>query len=154
MAGTLTRWDPFADFAQVRQRIDRMFEEMTDGEQGATRAKVDLIEKDDKLIVRADMPGIKPEDIKVEVDDDVLTIRGEHEESKKEKGESFLRRERTYKSFVRSLALPPKVDPKTIEATCSDGVLEVAVPVPKDTGSKPIQITPKAVTPKAAKGTQ
>jgi HSP20 family protein len=146
MAGTLTRWDPFADFAQVRQRIDRMFEDMTDGGQGATRAKVDLIEKDDKLIVRADMPGIKPEDIKVEVNDDVLTIRGEHEESKKEKGESFLRRERSYKSFVRSLTLPPNLDAKAIEATTHDGVLEVAVPVPKETESKAVLIKPKVIS--------
>ena len=144
MAGTLTRWDPFADFAQVRQRIDRMFEDMTDGEQATTRAKVDLIEMDDKLIVRADMPGIKPEDIKVEVNDDVLTIRGEHEESKEKKDEHFLRRERSYRSFARSLTLPPKTDPKAIEATTHDGVLEVAVPVPKEETSKPVLIKPKA----------
>ncbi len=145
MAGTLTRWDPFADFAQVRHRIDRMFEEVTDGDQGATRAKIDLIEEDGKLIVRADMPGIKPEDIKVEVNDDMLTIRGEHEETKKQKGENFLRRERSYKSFMRSLALPPKVDAKAIEASTHDGVLEVAVPVPKDTATKPILIKPKVI---------
>ncbi len=144
MAGTLTRWDPFADFAQVRQRIDRMFEDMTDGEQATTRAKVDLIEKDDKLIVRADMPGIKPEDIKVEVNDDVLTIRGEHEEAKEKKDEHFLRRERSYRSFARSLTLPPKTDPKAIEATTHDGVLEVAVPVPKEEASKPVLIKPTA----------
>ena len=144
MAGTLTRWDPFADFAQVRQRIDRMFEDMTDGEQVATRAKVDLIEQDDKLIVRADMPGIKPEDIKVEVSDDMLTIRGEHEEAKEKKGEHFLRRERSYRSFARSLTLPPKIDPKAIEATTHDGVLEVAVPVPKEAAAKPVLIKPKA----------
>ena len=144
MAGTLTRWDPFADFAQVRQRIDRMFEDMTDGEQAATRAKVDLIEQDDKLIVRADMPGIKPEDIRVEVSDDVLTIRGEHVQDKEKKGEHFLRRERSYRSFARSLTLPPKIDPKAIEATTHDGVLEVAVPVPKEAASKPVLIKPKA----------
>lgn len=144
MAGTLTRWDPFADFGLMRQRIDRMFEDLTDGEQGTARAKIDVIEKDGDLVVRADMPGIKPEDINVEVEGDVLTIRGQHEESKKEEGENFLRRERTYKSFARSLSLPPNVDPSAIEATCHDGVLEVNVPVPKEQASRPITIKPKA----------
>lgn len=144
MAGTLTRWDPFADFAQVRQRIDRMFEDMTDGEEAVTRAKVDLVEQGDKLVVRADMPGIKPEDIKVEVGDDMLTIRGEHVEAKEKKGEQFLRRERSYRSFSRSLALPPKVDAKAIEATTHDGVLEVTVPLPKESAAKPVLIKPKA----------
>jgi HSP20 family protein len=144
MAGTLTRWDPFADFGLMRQRIDRMFEDLTDGEQGATRAKIDVIEKEGNLLVRADMPGIKPEDIDIEVEGDVLTIRGQHEESSKEERENFLRRERSYKSFARSLSLPPNVDPSSIEATCHDGVLEVSVPVPKEQASKPITIKPKA----------
>lgn len=142
MAGTLTRWDPFADFGLMRQRIDRLFEDLTDGEQGTTRAKIDVIEQDDKLVVRADMPGVKPEDINIEVQGDVLTIHGEHEESKKEEHESFLRRERTYKSFARSLSLPPNVDPGSIEASCHDGVLEITVPAPKEQASKPVTIKP------------
>jgi HSP20 family protein len=143
MAGTLTRWDPFADFGLMRQRIDRMFEDLTDSEQATTRAKIDVIEKDDKLVVRADMPGIKPEDINVEVEGDVLTIRGQHEEAKKEERENFLRRERTYRSFSRSLALPQGIDPNSIEASCHDGVLEVSVPIPKEQASKPVLIKPK-----------
>jgi HSP20 family protein len=145
MAGTLTRWDPFADFGLVRQRIDRMFEDLTAGsEQGATRAKIDVVEKDGDLLVRADMPGIKPDDIEVEVHGEVLTIRGQHEESKEETKENFLRRERSYKSFSRSLSLPPGVDAKAIEATCHDGVLEVSVPMPKEESSQPITIKPRS----------
>jgi HSP20 family protein len=145
MAGTLTRWDPFADFGLMRQRIDRMFEDLTaGGEQSATRAKIDVVEKDGDLLVRADMPGIKPEDIEVEVHGDVLTIRGQHEESTEESKETYLRRERSYKSFSRSLSLPPGVDAKAIEASCHDGVLEVTVPMPKEESSQPITIKPRS----------
>lgn len=143
MAGTLTRWDPFADFGLMRQRIDRMFEDLTDGEQATTRAKIDVVEKDGNLVVRADMPGIKPQDIDIEVHGDVLTIRGQHEESQEEKGESFLRRERSYRSFSRSLSLPPNIDPSSIEASCHDGVLEVVVPGPKEQAPQSVTIKPK-----------
>lgn len=145
MAGTLTRWDPFADFGLMRQRIDRMFDDLTTGgEQSATRAKIDVVEKDGDLLIRADMPGIKPQDIEVEVQGDMLTIRGQHEESKEDSKESFLRRERSYKSFSRSLSLPPGIDAKAIEANCHDGVLEVKVPVPKEESSQPVRIKPKS----------
>lgn len=145
MAGTLTRWDPFADFGLMRQRIDRMFEDLTDGEQATTRAKIDVVEKDGNLVVRADMPGIKPQDIEIEVHGDVLTIRGQHEESKQEEQENFLRRERSYKSFSRSLSLPPNVDANAIEASCHDGVLEVTVPGPKEQAPQSVTIKPKVV---------
>lgn len=143
MAGTLTRWDPFADFGLMRQRIDRMFEDLTDGEQATTRAKIDVVEKDGNLVVRADMPGVKPQDIDIEVHGDVLTIRGQHEESKEDKDESFLRRERSYRSFSRSLSLPPNIDPNSIEASCHDGVLEVTVPAPKEQAPQSVTIKPK-----------
>lgn len=144
MAGTLTRWDPFADFGLMRQRIDRMFEDLTDGEQATTRAKIDVVEKEGNLLVRADMPGIKPEDIEVQVEGDVLTIRGQHEESHEDKRENFLRRERTYRSFARSLSLPPNIDANAIEASCHNGVLEVTIPMPSEQASRPITIKPKA----------
>jgi HSP20 family protein len=89
--------------------------------------------------------------MKIEVADDVLTVHGEHEESKESKngkkedaGKRFIRRERSYASFTRSIALPPKVDASKIEATCHDGVVEITVPLPEDRASKVVQITPKA----------
>lgn len=143
MAGTLTRWDPFVDFGLMRQRIDRMFEELTDGEQATTQAKIDVVEKDGNLVVRADMPGIKPQEIDIEVHGDVLTIRGQHEESKEDKNENFLRRERSYRSFSRSLSLPPNIEPNSVEASCHDGVLEVTIPMPKEQAPQSVTIKPK-----------
>ena len=82
------------------------------------------------LVVRADVPGIKPEEVKVEVEDDILTVSGQHEERREEKDKRFLRRERRYGWFTRSMALPAGVDPKKIKAKTRDGVVEVTIPCP------------------------
>ena len=104
-----------------------------------------MIRDKGKLIVRADMPGIKLEEVKVEVEDDILTVSGEHEESKEEKDEKFVRRERRYGSFMRSIALPPGVDPDKVAATVKDGVLEVTVPLPEEAKQKKaVEVKPKA----------
>jgi HSP20 family protein len=149
MAGTLSRWRPFAELEELRSRMDRMFEDAL-GEAREVRAEagwtpaIDLQREDGKLIVRADVPGIKPEEIKVEVVDDLLTLSGQHEETEEEKGRDFVRRERRFGSFKRSIAIPPEVDPDAIEAVTHDGVLEVTVPLPEKEGASRKVITPKA----------
>ena len=95
-------------------------------------------------MVRADIPGIKPEEVKIEVEDDILTVSGQHEERKEEKDENdYLRRERRYGSFVRSLALPAGVEAKKIKAKTHDGVVEVTIPLPKEE-KQTVTITPTA----------
>ena len=144
MATTMTRWRPFAELEDMRRRMERMFEEMGDGKGRSWTLAIDLVERDDKYVLRADVPGVKPEDVKIEVDDDVLTVSAEHEESEEEKKGTYVRRERRYGSFSRSITLPKGVGPDDIEATCKDGVLEVSFPKPKEEERKPITITPKA----------
>ena len=143
MADTLMRWHPFADLADIRTRLDRMFDEMTDGER-RWAPSVDLVEEEDKLVLRADVPGIKPDEIKIEVEDDVLTISGEHSEEKEEKGKRFVRRERRSGSFSRSLTVPKGVKADDIEAECKDGVCKVTIPLPKEAKRKSVTIKPKA----------
>lgn len=141
MSTALTRWDPFAE---LRSQFDRMLDEvMVDGRERTWTPAIDVVREKDKLVIRADIPGVKPEDVKVEVEDDVLTVSGEHEERKEEKDKHYVRRERRYGAFQRSLVLPPDVDPEKIEAKTKDGVLEVTVPLPKEAKKKPITITPK-----------
>ena len=82
--------------------------------------------------------------VKIEVDDDILTVSGAHEEKKEEKDKDFLRRERRYGSFTRSMALPAGVDAKKIKAKTHDGVVEVTIPLPKDTKKEAVTITPTA----------
>jgi len=144
MPGTLTRWDPFAELGELRTRFDRMFDEWLDGRERAWTPAIDVVREDGHLVVRADLPGIKPEEVKIEVEDDILTVTGEHAESKEEKDKSYVRRERRYGSFRRSMALPAGVDPDKIEAKTRDGVVEVTIPLPTAAKKEPVRITPTA----------
>lgn len=146
MATALTRRRPFEDFAELHTRIDRLFEDLVaGGKRGEWTPAIDVIREKGHLILRADMPGIKPDEVKVEVEDDILTVSGEHEESKEEKDEKFVRRERRYGSFVRSIALPSGVDSDKVTATVKDGVLEVSVPLPQEAKEKKaVEVKPQA----------
>lgn len=91
----------------------------------------------------ADFGELRPDDVKITVEDDVLTVSGEHTEETEEEGESYMRRERRRGSFSRSMSLPSGVKAEDIEATTEDGVLEVTIPLPEAEQSKPVEITPK-----------
>ena len=140
MPGTLTRWDPFAELGELRTRFDRMFDEWLDGRERAWTPAIDVVREDGHLVVRADLPGIKPEEVKIEVEDDILTVSGEHMESEEEKGKHYVRHERRFGSFSRSMALPAGVDPKKIEAKTHDGVVEVTIPLPEKVKKETITI--------------
>jgi HSP20 family protein len=147
MAGTLTRWDPFGELSELRSRFDRVFDDLLDGRDRGERAwtpAIDVVREDGYLVIRADIPGIKPEEVKIEVEDDVLTVSGEHRESKEEKEENYVRRERRYGSFRRSMTLPTDVDAKKIEAKTRDGVVEVTIPLPEEAKKETVEITPTA----------
>lgn len=140
MAGTLTRWEPFAELGELRSRFDRLFEELANGGERRWTPAIDVVREKDNLVIRADVPGIKPEEVDIEVENDILTVSGAHEESKEEKGKDFLRRERRSGSFTRSMAMPPGVDPKKIKAKTHDGVVEVTIPLPKEAKKEAVKI--------------
>jgi HSP20 family protein len=144
MAGSLTRWDPFTEFGELRSRFDRMFEDWQDGRERAWSPAIDVVREDGHLVVHADLPGVKPEEVKIEVEDDILTVSGEHQESTEQKGKHYVRRERRYGSFRRSMPLPAGVDPKKIEAKTHDGVVEVTIPLPEATKKETVAITATA----------
>jgi HSP20 family protein len=100
----------------------------------------DLVETDDHFVLRADLPGVKEDDIKVELENNVLAISGERKAEHEEKGEGFYRVERAYGSFARTLALPEGVDADKVEAGFDNGVLEVRVPKPEQTKPKRVEI--------------
>lgn len=143
MATGLTRWRPFAELEDLRDHIERMFSEMENGETRKRRIALDVIERDDRYVLRADVPGIKPDDVKIELEDGVLSVSAEHEESEEEKKDNYLRRERRYGSFSRSVTLPKGVTADQVEATCKDGVVEVSFPKPVKEERKAVTITPK-----------
>jgi HSP20 family protein len=144
MPGALTRWDPFAELADLRSRFDRVFGDDAEPRRQAWMPAVDVVRDDGALVLRADIPGIKPEEITIQVEDDVLTVSGAHEESTEEKEEDYVRRERRLGSFTRSMTLPRGVDASKIEAQTRHGVLEVRIPVPEEPRKTSVEITPTA----------
>jgi HSP20 family protein len=144
MPGTLTRWDPFAEIADLRTRFDRLLGDFADGGERDWTPAIDMLRDNGRLVVRADVPGIKPEEIAIEVDQGMLTLSGKHETTEEKKEKDFVRRERRYGAFRRRMPLPDGVDPKSIKATTHDGVLEVTIPLPEQAAKKPITITPTA----------
>ena len=122
----LSVWDPFADL----NRIQREFEKSYFGPR--TRPAdfappVDVYEDKDSLVLRAELPGVKREDIEVSIDSNVLTLKGERSLEKEEEGRRYHRVERTYGSFVRQFQLPSNIDPSSIDAKLSDGVLTIGL---------------------------
>lgn len=144
MAAELTEWRPFSDFAELRHRLDQAFRDIANGAEHGWSPSVDLVRRDDALVLRADIPGIKPDEVKIEVEDGVLTVSGEHSEESEKKDEHYVRRERRYGSFSRSLVLPRDVKAEDIEASTEDGVLEVTIPMPKPEQKK-VEIKAKGV---------
>lgn len=144
MSGPLTRWDPFTEFTDLRTRLDRMLGEIAPGREHGWMPAIDVVRGEDSIVVHADIPGYKPEEVKIEVDNDVLTVSGAHEQDKEETDKDFVRRERHYGSFSRSMSLPRGVAASEIQAKTHDGVLEVTIPLPAEKEREPVQITPSA----------
>ncbi len=142
MAGTLQRWDPFSELGELRTRFDRLFGDLTDGRERGWMPAIDVVRDNGDLVLRADVPGFKPEDVKIEVQDEILTISGEHEESTEEKDKKYVRRERRYGSFSRSMTLPAGIDAERIKANTRDGVVEVTIPLPKEAKKEKVTIKP------------
>lgn len=128
-------------FALMRAEFDRFFNESgwpalhwptfrfgRDGEVAWT-PEIDVFERDNRLVTKIDLPGLKKEDIKVEVTDGHLAISGERQREEEEKGEEFYRCEREHGSFYRAVPLPEGVKLEDVKATFADGVLEVSVPL-------------------------
>ena len=145
MQGALIRWDPFAELTELRSRFDRMLDDLGDGHAREWSPAVDLIRDNGHLVLRADVPGIKPEEISIEIDHGVLSLSGKHEETEEKTDERIVRRERRYGAFSRRIPLPEGVDPKKIKAVTRDGVLELTIPLPKEPAQEPVSITPTAV---------
>ena len=144
MAGSLTHWEPFAELADMRSRFDRMLSELSEGRDRGWTPAIDVVRSNGDLVVRADVPGVKPDEIEIAVADDTLTLSGRHEETKEAEEAGFVRRERRFGAFSRSIALPKGVDAKKIKATTKDGVLELRVPLPEEADKEPVTIVPTA----------
>jgi HSP20 family protein len=129
---TLTRYSPagYGGLARLNQMLDQMF---SSGEEAGPLTSawfpaVDVMEDQDSVRVVAEIPGVRPEDIHVSLENNLLTLRGEKRQESERSSERVHRYERTYGSFERSFVLPSTVDPDRIEARYDAGVLTVTVP--------------------------
>jgi HSP20 family protein len=144
-----TRWSPLKELEEMEKRLSSYFGHapaMRGGEkeEAITVAEwsplVDITEDDKEYLVKAEIPEMKKEDIKLNVHDDVLTITGERKYEKEEKGKKYHRVERSYGSFVRSFTLPEDADGSKVNAEYKDGVLKVHLPKSEKAKPKAVEV--------------
>ncbi len=147
---TLIRWNPMKDLAteifDLQREINRIFDRFFHGfEDEEVRLvswspRVDISETDDEYIVRAEVPGVSKDDIKITIKDNILVISGEKKQEKETKKENYHRIERVYGSFARSFSLPGTVKVDKVEAKFKDGVLTIKLPKVEEAKPKEIEI--------------
>lgn len=148
--GTLARPD-YGLFGSLQREVDNLFEDFTrglstDGRMTALMPSLDVSESDKEIEVKVDLPGLERKDVDISFENDLLTIRGEKkfEISKDEKDKNYHVRERSYGVFYRVLQLPPGIDPSSVQAIMSKGVLTINIPKPAHTASKKIEVKESA----------
>jgi HSP20 family protein len=141
----IIRWDPFREMVTIRDKINRLFEDVFTGRgeekemvASSWAPSVDIYETENELILSAEVPGIEEKDIEIKVEDSTLTIRGERKFEKETKEENYHRIERSYGSFSRSFTLPNYVDQDKIQAEHENGVLKITMP-------KKMELKPRTV---------
>jgi HSP20 family protein len=102
---------------------------------------MDVVEAGDHFVLRADLPGLSESDVKIELEDSILTVSGERKSEHEQQGEGYYRVERAFGSFARSLTLPEGVDANGIQANFDNGVLEVRIPKPEQHKPRKVQIS-------------
>lgn len=144
---TLARWSPFRELETLQSRLNTLFGHglrRTNGDAtfGTTEwaPLVDVSEDDKEYVIKAELPEVKREDVKVTVEDGMLRITGERKFEKEEKGKTYHRVERAYGSFERSFALPDNAKSDKLTAEYKDGVLKVHLPKTEETKSKPVEV--------------
>ena len=144
----ITRFDPFRDLAVLQDRMNRMFNDQYGGRgqedhllnRGTWTPAVDIYESDGELVLKAELPDLRREDIDVTVENQMLTIRGERKLDHEIKQENFHRVERAYGSFVRTFSLPPTVETGKIGAEYKNGVLTVKLPFREEAKPRTINV--------------
>lgn len=139
----LVRWDPVRELDAATTDVSRIFESLLGD--GQTRQRrwmpaMDLLERDDHFVVRADLPGMNEEDVNLEVEDGILTISGERSNEETTESEGYYRTERAYGTFQRSFSLPEGINPDQVSAEFDRGVLELRIPKPAERQPHRIEI--------------
>jgi len=146
---SLIKWEPIGDLVSLRDAMDRLFEESFVRMRGlptpfgAEALALDMYETADSVVVKTSVPGIAPEDIDITISGDVLTIKGETKAEEKLEKENYIRQERRYGSFSRSVRLPGSLVADKAEATFDKGVLTLSIPKSEEAKPKTIKVQAK-----------
>jgi len=145
----IERWQPFSELMSLRQAMDKLFEDSVVRPSCGLAAlgevpipALDIYQTPSDVVVKATLPGLKPEDVTIDISGDVLTIKGETKAEQEVRKEDYLYQERRYGAFSRSVILPRGLRTEKCEATMEDGVLTLTIP-------KAEQVKPKAIKVKA-----
>jgi len=147
----ITRWDPFAEIATLRNTLDRMFEDIRPGRAFANGGAVDmyfpvdLFETADEVVINASLPGVKPEDIDISVTGNLLTLKALSQEQKEEKAQNWYRRERRHGTWMRQFTLPTDVNADGAQASFEHGVLRLVLPKAETARPKQIKVNAQPV---------
>ena len=143
----IIRWDPFRDMTTLRERMNRLFEDMaaSRGEEkdlttSSWAPAVDIYETENEVVLTAEIPGIEEKDIEIKVEDNTLSLRGERKFEKETKEENYHRIERSYGTFTRTFSLPNSIDADKVAANYKDGVLTLNMPKKEEAKPKTIKI--------------
>jgi HSP20 family protein len=155
MIMALEKWHPLQEIDTMRSVMDRMWEEIFPtprralfhspwrrlaSEEDTTTPAVDVIDRSDEVLVRLEMPGVKRDDIDVSVHENTLTVKGEVKKETEQKDEDYCHRERTCRSYARSINLPSKVNEEKIRGFLKDGVLNIHLPKAEEVRPRKIKV--------------
>lgn len=146
---SVIKWDPFQNIVTLQGRINRLFEDAFPRAAGeeedlsvcAWRPLVDIYEADEGVVIQMDLPGVKKDEVAIEVKNNLLTIHGQRQVQTDVREDRYCRRERTCGTFLRSFSLHSAVAPDKIKASFKNGVLTVLIPDPEDEKPKKISVT-------------
>lgn len=147
----IIRWDPFQEASTLQDRINRLFEDAFPQPRNLEREEistgripaVDVYETENALVLHAEIPGVRKEDVAVEIKEQTLTIRGERRQKSEVPETHYVRRERYFGKFQRAFSLPFAVKPDAVRARFKDGVLEVELPKPEVEKARKIRVAPE-----------
>ncbi len=146
----LAHWEPMREVITLRDAMDRLFDEAftrpwsgRDGTSGAYTPAIDMYQTENDVVVKAAVPGMKPEDVQINVTGDTLTIKGESDESHETKEKSYHIRERRWGTFERSIPLPTLISADKARAEFENGVLTITLPKAEEVKPKTIAVKAK-----------
>ncbi|MDD5511143.1 MAG: Hsp20/alpha crystallin family protein [Dehalococcoidales bacterium] len=154
---TMIRWEPLREMTTLRNAMDRLLEDSFVRpsrlwpEIGIGNLSVDMYQTADDVVVKAAIPGIKPEEVDITISGDTLTIRGEQKEDREVKEEDYFYKERRYGTFSRSVAIPVQVKSDKAEAVFENGILTLTLPKAEEIKPKQIKVKPKVMIESAKK---